>query len=72
MSSFRKTKSTETSESVFAKRIEQNKKTTYDLELMKIVDCFLDGYGKYTSNFYNETFRIPNFRTPKWSVNVNW
>ena len=50
LSSFQKTKSTQTSGSVFADRIEQVKKTKFELELIKIVDCFLDGHGNYTSN----------------------
>ena len=49
-SSFQKTKSTQTSGSVFADRIEQVKKTKIELELIKTVDCFLDGHGNYTSN----------------------
>ena len=48
--SFQKTKSTQTSGSVFAERIEQVKKTKFEIELIKIVDCFLDGHGNYTSN----------------------
>ena len=31
-----------------AERIEQVKKTTFDVELIKNVDCFLDGFGKNT------------------------
>ena len=50
LSSFQKTKSTQTSGSVFADRIEQVKRTKFELELIKIVDCFLDGHGNYTSN----------------------
>ena len=50
LSSFQKTKSTQTSGSVMADRIEQVKKTKFELELIKIVDCFLDGHGNYTSN----------------------
>ena len=50
LSSFQKTKSTQTSGSVFADRIEQIKKTKFELELIKIKDCFLDGHGNYTSN----------------------
>ena len=50
LSSFQKTKSTHTSGSVFADRIEQVKKTKFELGLIKIVDCFLDGHGNYTSN----------------------
>ena len=49
LSSFQKTKSTQTSGSVFAGRIEQAKKTKFEIELIKIVDCFLDGHGVYTS-----------------------
>ena len=30
--------------------IEQVKKTKFEMELIKIVDCFLDGHGNYTSN----------------------
>ena len=46
LSSFQKTKSTQTSGSLFADRIEQVKKTKFELELIKIVDCFLDGHAK--------------------------
>ena len=49
-SSFQKTKSTHTSGSVFAERIEKVKKTKVELDLIKIVDCFLDGHGNYDSN----------------------
>ena len=49
-SSFQKTKSTQTGGSVFAERIEKVKKTKFELDLFKIVDCFLDGHGKYDSN----------------------
>ena len=44
-SSFQKTKATPTSGSVFADRVEQVKKIKSELELIKIVDCFLDGHG---------------------------
>ena len=50
LSSFQKTKSTQTSGSVFADRIEQVKKTKFQLELVRIVDCFPDGHGNYTIN----------------------
>ena len=39
-SSFQKTKSTQTSESVFAEGIEKVKKTKFELDLIKIVDFF--------------------------------
>ena len=48
-SSFQKTKATQTSGSVFAERIEKVKKTKFELDLFKIVDCFLDGHGNYDS-----------------------
>ena len=50
LSSFQKTKSTQTSGSVFADRFEQVKRKKFELGLIKIVDCFLDGHGNYTSN----------------------
>ena len=50
LSSFQKTKSTQISGSVFAERIDQLKKTKFEKELIKVVDCFLDGHGNYTSN----------------------
>ena len=48
--SFQKTKSTQTSGSVFAERIEKVKKTKFQFELIKIVDCFLDGHDNFDSN----------------------
>ena len=39
-SSFQKSKSTQTGGSVFAKRIEKAKKTKFELDIIKIVDCF--------------------------------
>ena len=50
LSALQKNKSTQTSGSVFAERIEKVKKTKFELELIKIVDCFLDGHGNYDSN----------------------
>ena len=46
---FQKTKTTQTNGSMFAERIEKVKKTKFELELIKIVDCFLDGHGNYDS-----------------------
>ena len=57
LSSFQKTKLTETSGSVFADRIEQVKRTNFELELIKIVDCFLDGHGNYTSNLVSSKIK---------------
>ena len=50
MSALQKSKSTQTSDSVFAERIEKVKETKFELELIKIVDCFLDCHGNYDSN----------------------
>ena len=49
MSALQKNKSTQTSGSVFAERIEKAKKTKFELELMKIVDCFFGNHGSYDS-----------------------
>ena len=49
-SSFQKTKATQNSGSVFAERIEKVKKTKFELDLIKIVDCFLNGHGNYDSS----------------------
>ena len=49
-SSFEKTKSTQTTGSVFAERTEQVKRSKFELELLENVDCFLDGHANYTSN----------------------
>ena len=49
-SSLQKTKTTQTSGSVVAERIEKVKKTKFEFELIKIVDCFLDGHGNFDSN----------------------
>ena len=35
---------------MFAERIEKVKKTKVELDLIKTVDCFLDGHGNYGSN----------------------
>ena len=45
LSSFQKTKSTQNSGSVYADRFEQIKRTKFELELIKVVDFFLDGHG---------------------------
>ena len=50
MSALQKNKSTQTSSSVFAERIEKAKKTKFEMQLIKIVDCFLDCHGSYDSN----------------------
>ena len=60
-SSFQKTKSTQTGRSVFAERIEKVKKTKFELDLIKIVDCFLDGHDNYDSNLVS--FKIKFLQT---------
>ena len=46
----------QTSGLAFADRIEQAKRTKFELELTKIVYCFLDGHVNYTINLVS--FRI--------------
>ena len=55
-SSFQKTKTTQISGSVFAERIEKFKPTKFELQLMKNVDCFLDGHGNFDGTF--SSFKI--------------
>ena len=49
-SSFQKTKTTQTSGSVFAERIGKVKKTNFEFELKKFLDWFLDGLGNFDKN----------------------
>ena len=56
MSALQNNKSTQTSGSVFAERIEKAKNTKFEMELKKIVDGFLDCHGSYDSNLV--TFKI--------------
>ena len=56
MSALQKNKSTQTNGSAFAERIEKVKKTIFEMELIKIADCFLDGLGSYDGNLV--TFKI--------------
>ena len=50
--SFQKTKITQTSSSLFAlpKELKKLKRLFFEFELIKIVDCFLDGHGIFDSN----------------------
>ena len=45
---------------MFADRIERAEKTEFELELIKIVHCFLDGHGKYTSNLVSFKIKFLN------------
>ena len=49
-SSFQKTKLMQISGLVIAEKIEQIKKTIFELELMKVVHCIPDVPGSYTSS----------------------
>ena len=60
-SSFQKTKTTQASGSVFAERIEKVENNKFELDLIKIVDCFLDGHGNYYSNLVS--FKIKSLYT---------
>ena len=53
MSALQKNKSTQNSGSVFAEKFEKVKKTKLELELRKVVDCFLEGHGNYDSNLFS-------------------
>ena len=35
---------------MFEERIEKAKKTEFELDLIEIIGCFLDGHGNYDSN----------------------
>ena len=51
LTSVQRSISVQTTGSVFAERVESvRRKTKIELELMKVIDCFLDGYGGYESN----------------------
>ena len=49
MSALQRNKSTQTSGSVFAEGFEKAKKTKFELEVITIVDCFLDSHCSYDS-----------------------
>ena len=61
LSSLQKTISTQTCGSVFADKFEQVKKTKFEVELIKIVDCFLDDHGNYDSTLVS--FKIESLQT---------
>ena len=47
LSSFQEMKMTQTSGSVCADRIEQVQHTKFELQLIEVGDCFLNGHGNY-------------------------
>ena len=52
--------SVQTTGSVFVERVESvRRKTKFELELVKIIDCFLDGYGGYESNLVSFKKSLP-------------
>ena len=53
LNSFQRWKTTQTSPSLFAERLEKFEKAKFELELIKIVDCFSDSHGTYDSNLVN-------------------
>ena len=59
MSALQKNKSTQTNGSMFAERSEKAKKTKFEIELLKIEDCFFDGHGTYDNNLVY--FKINTF-----------
>ena len=53
--------SVKTTGSVFVERVESvRRKTNFELELMKIIDCFLDGYGGYESSLVSFKRQLAN------------
>ena len=46
---------------MFAERIEKVKKTKFEFELIKIVDCFPDGHGNFDSKLVS--FKIKSLLT---------
>ena len=58
--SFQKTTTTQTRSSVSPERNEKVKKTKFELELIKIVDCFLDGHRNYDS--ISVSFKIKSLK----------
>ena len=53
LSSAQKLASTQTLESAFLERIRKVQNSKYDTDLLKIVDCFIDGYGTVNSERIN-------------------
>ena len=45
--------STQTLESAFLERIRKVQNSKYETDLLKIVDCFIDGYGTVNSSVSN-------------------
>ena len=68
LSSFQNSKLTKTGGSVFEESIEQLEKTKNEQELIKVVDCFLDGNGEYSGilvTFEIRSISCNHFLNPK-------
>ena len=61
LSSFKKTKATETSGSIFAETTEQVKRDKYEREVTKIVDCPHGGFGSFSISLV--TFESKSLKT---------
>ena len=59
----------QTSGSVFAEKIEKAKKIKFELELIKTVDCFLDGHGNYHGSLVS--FTVKTLEQTKFFVTVS-
>ena len=59
LSSNQKLASTQTLASAFLDRIRKVQNSKYEHDLLKIIDCFIDGYGFVNSDHVN--FSIKNF-----------
>ena len=54
---------------MFAETIEKAKKTNFELELLKIVDCFLDGHGIYDTNLVS--LKLKSLKRAKLLITVS-
>ena len=63
LSSNQKLASTQTLGSAFLDRIRKVQNSKYEHDLLKIIDCFIDGYGFVNSDHVN--FSIKNLKTKK-------
>ena len=73
--SSQKTFASQTSGLVSAKRIEQVRKTKSELEILKLVDCFVDGFARYSSTlviFEMTSLQVYQFLLPEIFEKVKW
>ena len=69
LSALQNNKVTQNSGSVFAERIEKAKKTKFESELIKIVDCFPACHGNYDSNLVS--FRVKSLKQTLFFIAVS-